>query len=105
MPERPMENRRVSTRQELVFALIGPAGVRLDDLSRALTQQLAAFQYNVSEIRLSDLLKNFKGWTNESPVEKYVEYARIIHRQRMALEFRRATKDASALARAGIAAT
>jgi deoxycytidylate deaminase len=91
-------------RQELIFALIGPAGVRLDDLSKALRESLGAFGYKVIEIRLSELLKRANCWLDEPNAEQYKEYVRVTHRQKMALEFRRQTNDAAALARAGIAA-
>src|ERR1700728_4091352 len=88
-------------RPELIFALVGPAGVRLDDLSRAVKDHLKTFGYIAIDIRLSELLKNFSGWTQESDT---TEYTRIKHRQSVAHQFRIAMKHGSALARASIAA-
>lgn len=88
---------------ELVFALVGPAGVRLRALSKALEEHLKSFGYTATVIRLSELLKNSSGsgWTEETGIG---EYERIIHRQKVALEFRRNLKDGAALALSGIAA-
>jgi len=52
-------------RPELIFALVGPAGVRLDDLSQALKDHLKAFGYKAFDIRLSNLLNNFTGRTED----------------------------------------
>ncbi len=90
-------------RPELIFALVGPAGVRLDDLSQALKDHLKAFGYKAFDIRLSNLLNNFTGRT-EDPASEYVEFTRITHGQEMGNKFRRTLKDGAALARAGIAA-
>lgn len=86
-------------RPELIFALVGPAGVRLDDLSRALKEQLANFQYKTVDIRLSDLLKNFNGWKDETD---NTEYTRITHRQDLGYQFRKGLNDGAALARAAL---
>jgi cytidine deaminase len=93
-------------RTELVFALVGGAGVRLDDLSRELKEELALFGYLAVDIRLSDLLVHFTGWTTEP--SGLSEFDRIRHRQEMGNAFRCQLKKLSqkgdALARAGIAA-
>lgn len=93
-----------SNRPELIFALVGPAGVRLNDLSRALKEHLKTFQYESVDVGLSDLLKNFSGWRDEPENTQYTEYNRISHRQSIAYEFRSSLNDGAALARAGIAA-
>jgi len=90
----------IEQRPELIFALVGPAGVRLDDLSRAVKDHLKTFGYVAIEIRLSELLKQFVGWTQESDT---TEYTRIKHRQSVAHAFRIRMKHGSALARAAIA--
>lgn len=86
---------------ELVFALVGPAGVRLRDVSKALKEFLISFGYIAVNVRISELLKNFTGWSDESEIG---EYERIKHRQKVALDFRRSLKDGAALGLAGIAA-
>ena len=87
-------------RPELVFALVGAAGVRLDDLSGALKEELETFGYQTVDIRLSDLLTNFSGWTNQTGA---TEFDRIRHLQDMGNGFRTTLADGAALARAGIA--
>jgi deoxycytidylate deaminase len=88
-------------RPEIFFALVGPAGVRLSDLSRALKEHLKLFQYESVEIKLSELLKNFTGWQAEADT---TEFTRITHRQSMAYAFRSGSKDGAVLVRAGLAA-
>jgi cytidine deaminase len=93
-------NMSTDDRPELVFGLVGPAGVRLDDLARVLKEYLkTAFGYHAIDIRLSDLLRNYSGWTAEVDSS---EYTRITHRQEKGLQFRQSLKDGAALARAGI---
>jgi len=91
----------VALRPELIFALVGPAGVRLKGLSGQLKESLKTFQYETSDISLSDLLAQFSGWTKETDT---TEYTRIKHRQNMGYAFRSKLNDGAALARAGIAA-
>jgi len=87
-------------RPELIFALVGAAGTRLDDLSRALKDALSTFGYEAVDIRLSDLLVNFTGWSDQKGLS---EFDRIRHLQDMGDELRRSLKDGAALALAGIA--
>jgi len=87
-------------RPELIFALVGPAGTRLLDLSKALKSSLSAFGYKATEIRLSKLLSGFAGWTPESDQSEYV---RIRHGQTIGNTFRNTLKNGAALALAGIA--
>lgn len=99
----------VSERPELTFALVGPAGVRLRDLSRRLKEHLGEFRYESRDIHLSNLLEKFVGWTPERDSR---EYTRIVHRQTIANNFRQQLSiklksqkhGASALARAAIVA-
>ncbi|HEY9229564.1 MAG TPA: anti-phage dCTP deaminase [Gemmatimonadaceae bacterium] len=90
-----------SSRPELVFGLVGGAGTNLKDLSTELRTTLKQFAYDVTEIRLSDLLENFAGW---SPSPTGDELRRITNLQRMGNEFRATGSDGAALARAAITA-
>jgi cytidine deaminase len=87
-------------RSELVFALVGAAGTRLDKLSLALKSELKTFGYQPVDIHLSDLLENFSGWKDQTGT---TEFDRIRHRQDMGNAFRTQFKNGDALARAGIA--
>jgi cytidine deaminase len=86
-------------RPELVFALVGPAGTRLNDLANALKSQLANFGYRFTDIHLSSLLANVEGSaaTPPSPSD------RIPHLQANGDRFRQRLNDGAALALAGIA--
>jgi deoxycytidylate deaminase len=86
-------------RPELIFALVGAAGTRLDDLAEALKRELRAFNYEAVDIRLSDLLTNFHEWTPQSETSESV---RITHLQQIGNKFRERVKDGGALARAAI---
>lgn len=86
-------------RPELIFALVGAAGTRLDDLAEALKRELRAFNYEAVDIRLSDLLTNFPEWTPQSGTSESV---RISHLQEMGNKFRARLRDGAALARAAI---
>jgi deoxycytidylate deaminase len=92
-------NVKMIERPELVFALVGPAGTRLSDLSNVLKEHVRFFSYQTVDIRLSDLLPSFSGWT---PEKDQSEYTRIKHRQAVAYDLRKAL-GGDALARAGIA--
>jgi cytidine deaminase len=87
------------SRPEIVFGLVGRSGTRLNDLSQRLTKDLQGFGYSVIEIRLSDLLANFAGWS--APATKD-ELPRIAHLQQTGNAFRGALRDGAALARAAI---
>ena len=93
-------NAAKTDRPELIIALVGASGARLDDLSGALKRQLTTFGYQTVDIRLSDLLHNFADWVDQ---EGTSEFERIRHLQKMGDAFRDRLKDGSALARAGIA--
>jgi len=90
----------VTNRPELVLALVGAAGTRLNDLSLALKAGLESFGYQVVDIRLSELLMSFTGWANQAATG---EFERIRHLQEMGNAFRRRLGKGDALARAGIA--
>lgn len=96
-----MQTASENERPELVFALVGPAGVRLRGVSKVLKEHLHTFGYKTIDIRISDLLKNFKDCTEAASPG---EYERIIHRQKMALKVRKNLNDGAALVRAGILA-
>lgn len=95
-----METFQGQERPELIFALVGAAGTRLDDLAEALKRQLAVFGYHAVDIRLSDLLVNFTGLT---PQFGTTEFDRITYLQNSGNAFRERLSDGAALARAGIA--
>ena len=86
-------------RPELVFALVGAAGTRLDDLSKRLKESLETFGYQSLDIRLSDLLQNFAGWTQPASPGKP---ERTRHLQNMGDAFRKRLESGAAMALAGI---
>lgn len=86
-------------RPELVFALVGAAGTRLDDLSRELEEALLTFGYKTVHIKLSRLLEHFADYVKQM---RTGEYERIIHSQKMGNKFRESLKRGDALALAGI---
>src|SRR4051812_35332667 len=85
---------------ELVFALVGPAGTRLDDLADSLKSRLEYFGYECIDIRLSKLLEDNFSW--DSPPGSS-EFERISHLQNKGDALRERLKDGAALARASIA--
>jgi deoxycytidylate deaminase len=88
-------------RPELMIALVGAIGTPLDKLSQQLKQRLKGNGgYTIIDIHLSDLLKNFKGWKDQT---ERGEYDRIRHRQDMGTAFRKQLRRGDALALAGIA--
>ena len=86
-------------RPELVFALVGAAGTRLEDLSKRLKAALETFGYQCVDIRLSDLLQNFVGWT---PPASPGKPERTRHLQNMGDAFRKRLENGAAMALAGI---
>jgi cytidine deaminase len=86
-------------RPELVFALVGGAGTCLKDLSDTLKSELTMFGYHAMDIRLSDLLVYFTGFTKVTGTS---EFERITHLQAMGNAFRRCLNRGDALALAGI---
>lgn len=91
----------IAERPELIFALVGAAGTRLENILAALKVSLANFGYESLDIRLSDLLVNYRGWTDQADPS---EYRRITHRQTMGNAFRTDLNNGAAMALAGIAA-
>lgn len=87
-------------RTELVFAIVGPLGTRLRDLSNSLSSELEGFGYHVERVPVSKLLERFPEW---KPVEERGEDKRIKHLQTIANEVRARTMDGGVLARAAIA--
>jgi deoxycytidylate deaminase len=87
-------------RPEIIFALVGAAGARLDDLSAALKDSLSTFGYEAVDIRLSALLVNSADWINHTGTS---ESDRIRHLQDKGDALRRTLNDGAALARAAIA--
>lgn len=87
-------------RPELVFALVGGTGTRLNDLSCVLKEKLETFRYQIEYIKLSDLLHNCKGvWAEQKGIG---EAERIKHLQNMGTLFRKKLDRGDALALAGI---
>ena len=89
------------SRPELIFGLVGAAGTQLSSLSDHLNDGLRSFGYTVVDVRLSDLLANFKP-TEIAP--NHDEYARVRFLQERGNAFRRRLNSGDALALAGIAA-
>ena len=87
-------------RPELIFALVGAAGTRLTKLAAQIEKSLDQFGYQTTNIRLSDVLPRFSGWTEQGSSG---EFERISHLQEMGNAFRSRLGDGAALARAGIA--
>lgn len=87
-------------RPELVFALVGAAGTRLNDLSAELKKALSTFGYQAVDIRLSRLLQNFSVWPNQTGTG---EYERIKCLQKMGNAFRERLQRGDVLALAGLA--
>jgi cytidine deaminase len=97
--DEPVADLRPENRTELVFALVGAAGSRLEDLAAALKEYLASFGYQFIDIRLSELLDKFT-W---DPQQGTTDFDRIRHLQDKGDAFRDRLKDGAALARAAIA--
>jgi len=93
------EEARSEDRPELVFALVGAAGTRLDELSTELKASLDTFGYRSIDIHLSDLLVHYSGWIEPSTPGKP---DRTRHLQNMGDAFRAELNNGSALALAGI---
>jgi deoxycytidylate deaminase len=89
-----------NARPELVFALVGAAGTRLADLSKKLKESLETFGYQSVDIRLSDLLPNFIGWT---PPANSSKPERTRHLQNIGDAFRQRLNNGAAMSLAGIA--
>lgn len=86
---------------ELIIGLVGPAGVRLSDVSKVLIEYLKLFGYSAEDISVSKLLKNYHGY-DESKMGSG-EVGRIFYSQAVALDFRRELEDGAAPALAAVA--
>lgn len=90
-----------ANKPEMIFALVGPAGVRLRDVSKVLEQHLQLFGYTTETILVSKLLENHHAY--DKKLAEQSEEKRIHHCQDIALQFRREMKDGAALVWAAIA--
>ena len=85
---------------ELVFGFVGPTGIDLDKVCDALRSQLRVMQYEVVEIRLSELITEYLGKSH-----KFANgYERIKTLMERGTRLREETKQADIVARLGIAA-
>lgn len=89
------------SRPELFIALVGPAGVNLDALSKALKASLTGFGYRSVDIRLSKLLARVQP---EATPPENDEFERLRFLQKRGDAFRRNLQRGDALARAAILA-
>ena len=85
---------------ELVFGFVGPTGIDLDKVCEALRSQLRAMQYEVIEIRLSELITEYLGKSHKFPNG----YERIKTLMERGTRLREETGQADIVARLGIAA-
>lgn len=88
-------------RPELIIGLVGPAGVRLKDVSKVVVEHLKSFGYTADIIRISKLLEAFHGY--DKKMAEGGEEKRIRHCQEVALKLRRDVDDGDALMLAAIA--
>lgn len=86
---------------ELIIGLVGPAGVRLRDVSKTLAEHLKSFEYSSETIRISRLLEECHGYDKKRTEDG--EEKRILYCQEVALNFRRTIKEGAAPALAAIA--
>lgn len=85
---------------ELVFGFVGPTGIDLDKVCDALRSQLKAVQYEVIEIRLSELITEFLRKS-----DRFLNgYERIKTLQERGTRLREVTEQADIVARLAIAA-
>jgi deoxycytidylate deaminase len=86
---------------ELIIGLVGPAGARLHDVSKVITEHLKTFGYSSETIRISRLLEECHEYDKERT--KDGEEKRILYCQEIALNFRRSIKSGAAPALTAIA--
>lgn len=91
----------MSQRPELVIGFVGPVGVNLHHLCKKTADFLREFKYNPVEIRLSNLLRRYTGWTDPSSIS---EDKRILHLQKMGHKFREELGDGAGLILAALVA-
>lgn len=85
---------------ELVFGFVGPTGIDLNKVCDALRAQLRAVQYDVVEIRLSELITTYLS----KPHDFANEYLRIKTLMDRGTGLREDSKQSDIVARLGIAA-
>ena len=85
---------------ELIIGLVGPAGVRLRDVSKSVIDYLKVFGYTAEIIRVSELFENYHRFDKNKIVGG--EGERILYCQEVALDFRRELEDGAAPALAAI---
>lgn len=85
---------------ELVFGFVGPTGIDLDKVCDALRGQLRSVQYDVIEIRLSELITEFLGKSHQFEND----YVRIMTLMERGSRLRDETAHADIVARLAIAA-
>lgn len=69
-PEGPLSLLTPIKGPELVFGLVGPIGTDMKLIVEVLREELAKVNYSVFEIRVSNLIKDFKLPLSESPLEE-----------------------------------
>jgi deoxycytidylate deaminase len=92
---------RENEKPELIIGLVGPAGVRLGDISKVLIEYLKLFGYSAESIRVSKLLENYHGYDKSKNGSGEVE--RILYCQEVSLDFRRKLEDGAAPSLAAVA--
>jgi len=85
---------------ELVFGFVGPTGIDLSKVGDVLRTQLRAVQYDVVEVRLSELITTYLGKSHNFPNE----YERIKTLMDRGTWLREESKQPDIVARLGIAA-
>lgn len=86
---------------ELIIGLVGPAGVRLSGVTKAVTTYLKSFNYTAKDIHVSKLLEHYHGYDKNKIIDG--EGERILYCQDVALDFRRELEDGAAPTLAAIA--
>jgi cytidine deaminase len=85
---------------ELVFGFVGPSGIDLNKVCDALRSQLRAVQYDVAEVRLSELITTYLGKSHRFANQ----YERIKTLMDRGTGLREESQQADIVARLGIAA-
>ena len=92
---------RVQPTPELVFGIIGPLGIDLDNLTNILKEELDRVNYRSRLIRLSGLLRDIEGLTTK--LKRKPEHERIRTHMKAGTELRSLTGIGGILARIAIA--
>jgi len=93
---------RLQEQPELVFGVVAPIGIDLDQLIKILHEELQRVGYQSTVIRLSELLTEVSGL--ESELSSKPEHKRIESHMRAGTELRTRTKVGGILARLAVAA-